>query len=179
MPAELRETEALIVFLDISRFLSAVRRTSELEASQKLNEFYRQIATATKRARGTVVKYLGDGALLFFEGELADAAVVAMLQLKDDVDQWLAALGWDCRLKVQAHYGAVVAGTFDDGERTFFDVLGAPVNTAATLESNGVTLTAQAFRQLTPATRTQFKKHTPPITYIHVDDSHARLKAAR
>jgi len=33
----------------------------------------------------------------------------------------------------------------------------------ATLQSAGVSLTAQAFRQLTPATRTKFKKHTPTV----------------
>jgi adenylate cyclase len=179
MPAELRETEGLVVFLDISRFMSVMKRITELEATQQLNEFYRKVSTATKSAHGDVVKYTGDGALLFFEREHADPAVVALLQLQRDVEQWLAGLGWDCRLKVQAHYGPTVAGMFDDGERVFFDVFGATVNTAATLESAGFSLTAQAFRQLTPATRTQFKKHTPPVTYIHVADSHAKLKAAR
>ena len=179
MPADLRETEALIVFLDISRFAAVMRRSSELEATRQLNDFYRLIVKATKGAGGTVVKYLGDGAMLFFEGERADAGVVAMLQLKHDVDQWMASRGWDGRLKVQAHYGTMIAGTFDDGEHTFFDVFGAAVNTAATLESGGFALTAQAFRQLAPETRTKFKKHTPPITYIHVADSHASLRAAR
>jgi adenylate cyclase len=179
MPADLRETEALVVFLDISRFMTAMKRTTELEATQQLNEFYRQVATAVRSAHGTVVKYSGDGALLFFEREQVDAGVVAMLQLKQAVDQWLADLGWDCRLTVQAHYGMTIAGTFDDGERVFFDVVGATVNTAATLQSTGFSITAQVFRQLTPATRTKFKKHTPPVTYIHVEDSHTKLRAAR
>jgi adenylate cyclase len=176
MPVDLRETEGLIAFLDISRFMSAMKRSTELEATQQINEFYRKVAAATKRAHGTVVKYVGDGALLFFEREHADAGVHAMLELKADADAWMDSIGWDCRLKLQAHFGAVIAGTFDDGEHTFFDVFGAAVNTAATLQSAGFSLTAQAFRQLTPETRTKFKKHTPPITYIHLDDSHAKLR---
>jgi len=31
-------------------------------------------------------------------------------------------------------------------------------------------LTASAFRALKPETRTLFKKHTPPISYIGVED---------
>jgi adenylate cyclase len=178
MPAELRETEALVVFLDISRFMSVLRRHAEIEVTQQLNEFYRKVSAAVTGAHGTVVKYLGDGALVFFEREHADTGVVALLGLQQDVDHWLAGLGWDCRLKVQAHYGVTVAGTFDDGIRVFFDVFGATVNTAATLQSAGFSLSAQAFRQLTPSTRNQFKKHTESVTYIHIDDSHAKVRAA-
>jgi hypothetical protein len=34
-------------------------------------------------------------------------------------------------------------------------------------------MTPPAFRALSPETRKMFKKHTPPVTYIALEDSHA------
>jgi len=45
-------------------------------AMKALNEFYRKVATTV---RGTVVKYMGDRALLCFEREHANPGMVAML----------------------------------------------------------------------------------------------------
>jgi len=44
------------------------------------------------------------------------------------------------------------------------------VNTTATLEGSGVTLSVSAFRKLGPELRRRFRKHTPPITYIRLED---------
>jgi class 3 adenylate cyclase len=51
-----------------------------------------------------------------------------------------------------------------------YDVIGKTVNTAAALEGRGVALSVSAFRKLGPALRRRFKKHTPPITYIRLED---------
>lgn len=176
MPADLREADALIAFVDISRILTV--RQPPIEVARHLNHFYREVGTATRGAGGQVVKYLGDGALLCFDADHVNTAVLALLELKQDVERWMDSLGWDCRLKVQAHFGPTVVGTYDDGATTFFDVFGRTVNTAATLETAGFTLSAQAFRQLAPETRKRFKKHTLPITYIRVEESHAKVKPA-
>ena len=53
------------------------------------------------------------------------------------------------------------------------DIYGEAVNIAAVLQSNGLTLTAQVFQKLDSSTRQLFKKHTPPITYIPVEEAHA------
>jgi hypothetical protein len=45
-------------------------------------------------------------------------------------------------------------------------------NIAATLPSNGYAISVETFRQIKPETRKLFKKHTPPITYIGVDEKH-------
>jgi len=55
-----------------------------------------------------------------------------------------------------------------------FDVFGHAVNIAALLTSDGLALTPQVFRRLTPQTRRHFKKHTPPISYISVEDRHRK-----
>jgi len=43
-------------------------------------------------------------------------------------------------------------------------------NVAAMLDATGVTLSVEAFRKLGPDVRARFKKHTPPITYIRLQD---------
>ena len=49
---------------------------------------------------------------------------------------------------------------------------GQTVMVAATIKSSGLALTAQAFRKLNKETRKLFKKHTPAISYIPVDERH-------
>lgn len=51
-----------------------------------------------------------------------------------------------------------------------FDVIGGQVNAAARLPTRGLALSVEAFRALSPSTRERFKKHTPPVTYIPVED---------
>lgn len=52
------------------------------------------------------------------------------------------------------------------------DVFGETVNIAAMLKANGIAITPQVFRKLEPETRKLFKKHTPPVTYIPVEERH-------
>ena len=55
---------------------------------------------------------------------------------------------------------------------SYFDVIGAEVNTAAMLDHTGLALSVAAFRSLSPVLRKRFKKHTAPITYIRTEDPH-------
>jgi hypothetical protein len=55
-----------------------------------------------------------------------------------------------------------------------YDVLGRAVNVTAGLEGSGVTLSVEAFRRLGSELRGSFKKHTPPITYIRLQDQRVR-----
>jgi class 3 adenylate cyclase len=66
----------------------------------------------------------------------------------------------------------VAAGHFGADDDRRYDILGKTVNIAVRLESQGVALSAEAFRQLGPEMRRRFKKHTPPISYIRVEDQH-------
>jgi hypothetical protein len=50
------------------------------------------------------------------------------------------------------------------------DVIGKAVNVAAMLDSTGVTVSTETFRKLGSDVRARFKKHTPPITYIRLQD---------
>jgi class 3 adenylate cyclase len=108
--------------------------------------------------------------LVVFDEAHVDLGVEALLALKDAVDAAMARRGWECRLVVKAHFGTVISGPFGEAGDKRYDVIGKTVNTAAALEGRGVALSVSAFRKLGPALRRRFKKHTPPITYIRLED---------
>jgi class 3 adenylate cyclase len=164
----------LITFVDLSRFMVQSRRTDDLALAETLDAFYEHVGAAARGAGGRVVKFLGDAALIVFPEADVDRGVAALLDLKDTVDDLMVERGWECRLIVQAHFGTAIAGPFGAAGDKHYDVLGAAVNTAATLDSSGVALSVEAFRKLGPDLRTRFKKHTPPITYIAADDPRPR-----
>jgi len=108
--------------------------------------------------------------LIVFSEDRVDRGVETLLALKDAGDGSMTQRGWECRLVAKAHFGTAVAGLFGRADDKHPDVVGKTVNTAVALEATGVTLSVAAFRKLSPALRQRFKKHTPPVTYIRVED---------
>jgi len=125
------------------------------------------------------VKFIGDAILAVFPPEGVDRGVRGLLELKDAADQFMIKHGWECRLVVKVHFGPVAAGHIGAGASRRYDVLGKTVNVAARLETPGVALSVEAFRQLGPEVRRCFKKHTPPITYVRQEDLHRPRWAKR
>jgi class 3 adenylate cyclase len=163
-------TPLLIVFLDLTRYQFQSQQVEDAELADTINGFYSMVASAVDAAGGRTVKFIGDAALIVFPESAIDRGVQAMLELKPAVDRSMAAQAWECRLRAKIHFGEVIAGEFGPPGNARYDVIGRAVNTAAVLETVGVTLSAEAFRKLSPEMRQRFKKHTPPITYIRVDD---------
>jgi len=107
-----------------------------------------------------------------FDAGDADRGIAALLEHKLVIDRYFAGHGWPCQQTVKAHVGTAIAGPYGPPDDLRFDVIGKAVNTAAMLDASGVALSVEAFRQLSPATRQRFKKHTWPVTYIRVEDPH-------
>ena len=164
------EAPLLIAFADLTRFFVQSQRVSDLDLADTLDAFYECVAAPVDKAGGRVVKFIGDAALIVFSEDTVDRGVEALLQMKDAVDDLMERRRWDCRLTVKAHFGTTVAGPFGAAGAKRFDVIGKAVNTAATLEGSGVTLSVAAFRKLGPELRRRFRKHTPPVTYIRHED---------
>lgn len=116
------------------------------------------------------MKFIGDAALVVFPEDAADRGIATLLDLKQTIDAFMAQRGWECRFTAKVHFGPVIAGPYGAAGAKRYDVLGKTVNTAATLEATGVTLSVAAFRTLSAEVRTHFRKHTPPITYIRHED---------
>jgi adenylate cyclase len=164
--------ELVIAFLDLSFFTKDASTREELAIAEIIDDYYERVGAHVAAAGGVVVKFIGDGALLTFPVERADDALTQLLELRQEVDQWLASRSWASRLIVKMHAGPVVAGDFGVRDSKRFDVLGNTVNVAARLP-RPFHLSPQVFRLLSPEMRRRMKKHTPPITYIPVEDRHA------
>jgi class 3 adenylate cyclase len=165
-----QELPLLIAFVDLTRFAAQSQRATDQEIAGTLDAYYEHVGAAVRAAGGTVVKCMGDAILLVFPATGVDRGVGALLDLKESVDALMAQRGWECRLIAMVHFGTVVAGPYGAAEEKRYDVIGRAVNTAARLESTGVTLSVEAFRQLGTELRARFRKHTPPITYIRAED---------
>jgi adenylate cyclase len=172
MPTDRAETPYLIAFLSLNGFAAQAARVTDVEAADFLDEYLSLATETVERAGGIVVKFIGDGLLAVFPPQHADSTVLGLLAFKPVVDQLFYLRRWECRLIVRLHYGTVVAGPLGPPAHRRFDIIGRAVNIAARLESTGVALSAEAFRQLGPEVRQRFKKHTPPITYIRVEEAH-------
>jgi adenylate cyclase len=164
------EVPLLIAFADLTRFMAQSQRVSDAELADTIDAYYEQVGVVIDKAGGRVVKFIGDAALIVFPEDAVDRGVEALLDLKDAVDDLMKDRGWDCRLTIKAHFGTTPAGPFGAAGAKRFDVIGKAVNTTATLEATGVTLSVSAFRKLGPELRRRFHKHTPPITYIRIED---------
>jgi len=164
------EVPLLVAFVDLTRFFVQSQRVSDVDLADTLDAFYECVATRVEKSGGRVVKFMGDAALLSFPEDAVDRGVETLLDIKDAVDELMDGRRWDCRLTVKAHFGVTVAGPFGAAGAKRFDVIGKTVNTAATLQGAGVTLSVTAFRKLSPALRRRFRKHTPTITYIRTED---------
>jgi class 3 adenylate cyclase len=160
------ELSLVVAFLDLKGFAAQSERVTDGELAEQIAAYYARVEQRVVAAGGHVVKFIGDGALVVFHREQADAAVECLLALKAELDDVFAALGWACRPTVKIHVGDVIAGPFNGR----FDVIGREVNAAAMLDSTGVALSVAAFRALGAELRTRFRKHTPPITYIRHED---------
>lgn len=173
------EVPLLVAFTDFTRFAAQAARLEDAKVARVIADYYELAGAALTEAGGRIVKFIGDATLAVFPADAADAGVLALLDLKEASDRFMAGQDWECRLIARVHFGPVIAGQFGTSSDKRYDVLGKTVNTAARLESTGVALSVEAFRQLGGETRRLFKKHTPPITYIRQEDSHRAGRSSR
>lgn len=115
---------------------------------------------------------MGDSALVVFPDNIVDEGVVFLKLMKEKVDQWIRTIGENGKLIVKVHFGTVICGFSGTEKNKRFDVFGENVNKTALLRSNGFSLSVELFRKLNSNTRKLFKKHTPPVTYISVEERH-------
>ena len=164
--------DLVVAFFDLTGFLRFSRSHTDEEVYHFFDLYYELVGDLIVESGGTVIKFMGDAGLVVFPAGQADRAVESLCALKTVGDRWLSDQGAQCRQIIKAHVGPVVAGALGTRTAKGFDVIGETVNTAATLPSHGLALTAELFRKLSPGTRKRFKKHTPPVRYIPLEESH-------
>jgi class 3 adenylate cyclase len=165
--------ELLVAFTGLAGFNKKYVLPGQDPAVFETVQSYFQWAGGLIQGRGgTVVKCMGDAMLLSFPAKKAGQGVLALLDLKAEGDAWLRERDIPCHHYIKAHLGPVVSGLVGAPGQEIPDILGKTVNICATLEGGPLVLTPQVFRALDAATRKRFKKHTPPVTYIRVEDKH-------
>ena len=162
----------LVACSDLTGYARLAAKKSEEELFQFLSDYYEWMGDIVMPTSGRVIKFMGDAALIFFPEKAADAGVRALLQLQVEGDRFLAERLITCRHHLRAHFGPVCYGEIGTRTDKRPDIFGATVNTLFLLKTTGFALTPEAFRQLSPATRKLFKKHTPPIAYIPTEQPH-------
>lgn len=164
-PVQLTPIPLLIAFTDLTRFAVTAQRVDDTDVARVIDGHYRQVSEAVEGAGGRVVKFIGDAALAVFPDGFIDAGVRALIDLKASVDRAMTDRGWECRLEAKAHFAMAVAGEFGPERDKRFDVIGKAVNTTAMLRAEGITLSADAIRNLSPELRSQFEARTPGGVY--------------
>jgi class 3 adenylate cyclase len=166
------EVNVLVGFFDLTQFARFSREHTNREVFDLLQQYFELVGQIVSAGGGTVVKFIGDAGLVVFPEKSVNSGVLALKRLKDEGDRWLADRGVPCRNVVKGHFGPVVCGPLGTLEDKRFDIIGETVNIAALLQTDGLGMSAQVFRKLDKDVRKHFKKHTPPITYIPVDQRH-------
>jgi adenylate cyclase len=164
------EVPMLVAFVDLTGFARQSLRIADALLAEVIDGYYQLVAVRMAAAGGRTVKFIGDAALIVFGEDAVEAGVAALLDLATAGDRYFESHGWDCRLIVKAHFGTVIAGPFGAPDDRRFDVIGKAVNTAAMLDSTGVTLSVEAFGQLSAEVRQRFEEIRSPATYVRTGD---------
>jgi class 3 adenylate cyclase len=165
------EQELLIGFYDLSGYMRHAEASEPLPLLELMRGYFATTGKIVADAGGRLIKTLGDAGLVAFPAASADAGVRTLQKVQAAGRDWLATHGWRSRVVVKLHLGPVAIGRVGSPGEEIIDVYGKTVNVAASLPSTGLAMSPAVFRSLEPATRQLFRKHTPPVTYIGVDDS--------
>lgn len=164
------QCEALIAVYETHWLTQHAEAGTLAEVMEVMSAFFALTGTLVAQAGGRQIKTLGDNGLAVFPIDGADAAMAALYTLKAEGDAWFAARGYRSRVNVKADAGPVVLGHIGTPGEESLDVFGRPVAAAFTMPSTGMAISATVFRLLGDETRKLFRKHTPPVRYIGVED---------
>lgn len=152
-----------VLFVDLEGFTDLMDTGNELIVARLLNEYFAIVSALTLKFGGTVDKFIGDGAMVYFgdpktRGAAADAlaAVSMALGLRSRFSElahtWQLELRMTrpLRIRIGIHTGYCLVGEFGCPERKDFTAVGSTVNRASRLEAyadGGEILMSAATRQ--------------------------------
>ncbi|MGH2950143.1 MAG: adenylate/guanylate cyclase domain-containing protein, partial [Solirubrobacteraceae bacterium] len=140
------ELDATVLFCDLRGFTGFAESHPTAAVIETLDRHLGGVADAVMAHGGTVVAYLGDGAMAVFGAPVAqdDHADRALAAARDLVDRrlerlnaWLAERGIEHRfaLGVGLHSGPVMSGTVGSDRRVEYAAVGDTTNVAARLQA--------------------------------------------
>jgi adenylate cyclase len=133
-----KETVATILFCDIAHFTAICEKTSPTQLRELLNLFFKTVNDVVFEERGTLDKYIGDGALSIFGAPLPQEdssarAIRAALKIREILSE--AQKDMDPEFRFQVRYGVntgnAIVGNFGSDQRMDYTILGHAVNLAS------------------------------------------------
>ena len=127
-----------VMFVDIRGFTSWAEGRDPAEVGGFVTEYRIRVQKAARETGGMVDKFIGDGAMLLFDGEGAPhRALDCARRLSDEMHDWSDARQREGRSAVHVgiglHWGEVFSGVVGDEDRLEYTALGDTVNIAARL----------------------------------------------
>ena len=123
---EPQECMVVIGLADITGFAKACENKPDIETFEMLNKFYGFIGKVIGKADGTVIKFMGDSALVMFPEDKAKQAVASLRELASTTDGVWYKFDEKCSVRTKAHVGSVVIGQMGPDGR--LDVIGNTLN---------------------------------------------------
>lgn len=198
-----REVTATVIFADIVGFTRLSETLQPDAVAELLNAYFDAIANAARCYRGTIDKYIGDGAMLVFgvpepDDEHAFHALccaVMIQRLTVALNLRRTAQGKPTvSFRIGVHSGRMLAGNLGADDRMEYTVVGDAVNLASRLcnaASSGDILASESLAsganicsrlRAEPAGALAVRGRTQPVNTTRITDVHpdaARLMARR
>jgi len=163
--------EGLVFFSDITNFRKTTKNMELDQATNLLTSFAEITNRTVTLGGGQVIDYINDSALGYFPSDGVDKGVLALMEMKYQVEERFQKDGYKMKLRVGAHYGPYMIIYMTPF--TTPDLFGDTVNITFGLGAGGqashrgrLILSSTAFRKLAPETRKSFHKYTEPIVYL-------------
>ncbi len=133
-------TEKIILFADIISFSSITEKLQVGEVVELLNQFFTICTKQITANGGEVSKFIGDCTMAYFDGDLADNALQASLNILADLELLRNQSPMDSPLRVLytgigLSKGIVLEGNIGSQTKKEYTVIGDAVNVAARIES--------------------------------------------
>lgn len=165
------EHEFVVGLYDLTRYTAYCERNTSARALDLIARYHALAGRIIHDSGGLLIKAIGDAGLFAYPSSQADGAIAAVQRLRAEGDTWLASEGFPGYARTVMHVGEVSVGPIGGPGREQLDIIGRTVNTVGAMRTAGaLAITPDLFRRLSPSSRRLFKKHTPPVSYIGVDD---------
>lgn len=156
------QQEYFVALFDLTNFGSFYKNNSPQLVLEFLQEFSEISLKAVEKFGGKVIKFSSDSGIAAFPSDKVDQGVRAMIHLKSEIDQWVQKKIPGSQLAMNAHVGPAAIGSFKNNT---LEIVGEAVSMVYSMGKKQFAISPQTFRKLTPETRKEFHKFTPPIVY--------------
>lgn len=165
------EHELVVGLFDLTKYTAYCERHTSAQVLDLVTRYIAFAGRIIHDSGGLLIKAIGDAGLFAYPSAQADDAIAAVQRLRAEGDPWLAGEGFPGYARTVMHMGPVSVGPIGGPGREQLDIIGRTVNIVGAMRTNGaLAITPELFRRLSPTSRQLFKKHTPPVSYIGVDD---------